>query len=509
MNEQEMEKDSGTLPETEEGTIPKAEEGAIPEEEEGIIPEAEEGTMPDAEGKKKTKKKWIIGIAAGLVAAILIAFFCFSGWVQLPWMTNRYFLQHGLVAKQAWVQDGDSYFYTDENGCMVTGLQEIDGSHYYFEPETGVMQTGWITDGKSDQKMYFKPGSGKAPVGWTEIEGNVYRFSEQAVMLTGWQTVDDKKYYMDEEGRRCTGWQTIDGEEYYLDQEGAMHTGWLELDGDTYFLDKNGHKCTGRQTVKGKEYFFDNDGVMRTGWSQTDGKRYYYGSDGSMQTGLITVDGEKFYLGKDGAVDPGWHDGEDGSFYVCADGFVVDPEDGTGNYGRLIVRNVGIDVFLYTGNSRDDYQAIVNEENSAVVVQERRDLEPVIADRRSQGFDLSGIVKGNKACLVYADGTIQEYVCSRTTTGRNLGNDVVDGLNISIWRQNTGGIAAYSSAGKKDSAEVIAVFWEPVKSEAETSADENSGEENSADESSEDETENPESEGDASENDEAEESSEE
>ena len=481
--------------------------------------EKDNGAVPEAEGKKKGIMKKIIIAAAGIAAGLVIAFFCFSGWVQLPWMTNKYFLQHGSVAKQAWVQDGDSYFYTDENGHMVTGLQKIDGSYYYFEPETGVMQTGWITDGKSDQKMYFKPGSGKAPVGWAEIDGNVYMFSEQAVMLTGWQTVDDKKYYMDEEGRRCTGWQTIDGEEYYLDEEGAMHTGWLELDGDTYLMDKDGHKCTGRQTVKGKEYFFDNDGVMRTGWSQSNGKRYYYGSDGSMKTGLITVDGDKFYLGKDGAVDPGWHEGKDGSFYVCADGFVVDPRDGTGNYGRLIVRNVGIDVFLYTGDSRDDYQSIVDAENSAVVVQERRDLEPVIADRRSQGFDLSGIVKGNKACVVFADGTVQEYVCSRTTTGRNLGSDVVDGLNISIWRQNTGGLAAYASAGKKDPAEVIAVFWEPVKSEAETSSEgnaegENSTEEssegeNSADENSGQETENTEDESSASDNEEGEDSSEE
>ena len=128
-------------------------------------------------------------------------------------------------------------------------------------------------------------------------------------------------------------------------------------------------------------------------------------------------------------------------------------------------------------------------------------------------------MKGNKACVVYADGTVQEYVCSRTTTGRNLGSDVVDGLNISIWRQNTGGLAAYASAGKKDPAEVIAVFWEPVKSEAETSSEgnaegENSTEEssegeNSADENSGQETENTEDESSASDNEEGEDSSEE
>lgn len=469
--------------------------------------EKDNRTAPEAKGKRI--KKMIFIIAAGIAVVLLIAFFSFSGWVKFSWMTDRYFLQHGFVAKQSWIRDGDSYFHTDEKGRMETGLQEIDGFRYFFDTETGIMQTGWITAGEANQKMYFQPGSGKALVGWAEIEGNVYLFSEQAVMQTGWQTVDDKKYYLDEEGRRCTGWQTVDGEEYYLDEEGAMQTGWIELDGDTYLMDSEGHKCTGRQTVDGKIYFFNNDGVMLTGWSQANGKIYYYGSDGSMQTGIITVDGEKFYLGKDGAVDPGWHEGEDGSFYVCADGFVVDPQDGTGDFGRLIVRNAGIDVFLYTGDSRDDYQTIVDAENSAVVVQERRDLEPVIADRRSQGFNLSGIGKGSKACVVFADGTVQEYVCSRTTTGRNLGNDVVDDLNISIWRQNTGGLAAYASAGQKDPEEVIAVFWEPVESGDETSTEEDSMDENSEGDNSEDETESLEDEDDASEDDDEEESSEE
>ena len=194
------------------------------------------------------KKGRIIIIAAGIAAVLLIAFFCYSGWVKLPWMTNRYFLQHGFAAKQAWIQDGDDYSYTDEKGRMVTGLQNIEGSWYYFDMETGMMQTGWVTDEATQQKMYFKPGSGKASVGWAEIEGNIYYFSDRGEMQTGWQTLEGKKYYMDAKGCRCTGWQTIDGEEYYLDEEGAMQTGWLTVDGDTYWMDSEGHKCTGKQT---------------------------------------------------------------------------------------------------------------------------------------------------------------------------------------------------------------------------------------------------------------------
>ena len=93
------------------------------------------------------KKKRRILIAAGAAAAIVIAYFCYSGWMQLPWMQNKYFLVHGIPAKQQWVQDGDSYYYMDENGRMSEGLQTVDGNHYYFDEETGVMQTGWIEEG--------------------------------------------------------------------------------------------------------------------------------------------------------------------------------------------------------------------------------------------------------------------------------------------------------------------------------------------------------------------------
>ena len=438
-------------------------------------------SKPAAKNKKKKKRFIILLAAAGIIAALLIAYFNFSGWVQLPWMDERCFLEHGIPANQSWVQDGDDYYYTDEKGRMVTDLQAIDGDYYYFDPETGTMQTGWITL-EENKTMYFQPGIGKAMKGWAVIDGKMYRFTDEGVMLRGWINVNNNMYFMDDNGVMQTGWLTIDGETYYLAENGIMQTGWVTIGDDTYLMDEEGHKCTGKQIVDGKEYFFDNDGVMRTGWSVSNGKRYYYGSDGTMQTGLITVNGEDFYLGEDGAVDPGWHKRDDeSSFYVCTDGFVLDPQDGTGDYGRLIVRSVGIDVFLYAGNSRDDYQPIVDAENSAVVVQERRDLQPVIADRRSQGFNLSGITTGSSAYVVYADGSVQEFECVRTTTASNQGSDVVDGINISVWKQNSGGLGAYASAGTKNPEEVIAVFWEPVQTKDESSSGDTENAENAGD----------------------------
>ena len=163
-------------------------------------------------------------------------------------------------------------------------------------------------------------------------------------------------------------------------------------------------------------------------------------------------------------MEPGWHWEDDSRFYVCSDGFVLDAEEETGDYGRFVVRGTGLDVCLFTAPSREEYQTVVDNENSALVVQERRDLEPVIADRRSQGFDMKRVKEGSIALVLYPDGTVQEFTCSRRTTGSNIGSDVVDEAGLSIWKQNEGGLCTYSSAGGSDSDEVSVCFWTPVLS---------------------------------------------
>lgn len=426
---------------------------------------------------KKLKNSRNARIAAAAVAAVLlILYFSYSGWLQFPWMQNRYYLRHGIPASSIWVRDGDDYFYIGQGGKVSEGMQEIDGSRYYFEEETGVMQTGWLESPDQKGKMYFAPGSGKGAIGWTQIGNSTYYFSEQGILQTGWLTIGTDQYYLDEEGRRCTGWHLVDDEKYFFDENGVMQTGWVEIEGKKFLLDQEGHRRTGKQVENGKHYYFDRDGVMQTGWVEIDGEKYFYGDDGTRQTGLVTVDGESFYIEKDGTVRPGWHEDGEERFYVCNDGFVLDPRYGMGNYGRLVIRDAGIDVWLFTGESRDDYQEIVDEENSALVVQERRDLQPVIADRKSQGFDLSGIKEGSSACVIYEDETVGEFVCVRSVIGRNEGTDVFDDEGDSIWKQNEDGLCAYSSAGTSDPQEVVVVFWEPASQE------EGDGEETAADE---------------------------
>ena len=122
---------------------------------------------------------------------------------------------------------------------------------------------------------------------------------------------------------------------------------------------------------------------------------------------------------------------------------------------------------MYLARSRKNYQSITDAEDSALVVKERRDHEPVVADRKSQGFDLTGLQDDAFAYILNTDQTIQEYSCVRIVEGTNKGDDVVDENGDSIWRQNEGGICTYSSAGKPDRTRVIIAFWTPAAEEKE------------------------------------------
>ena len=438
-----------------------------------------------------------------------------EGWIRMPDGAYCYFGADGDMVTGLQQISGDRYYFDPDSGEMKTGWMTISaaaaggaaaavsaegpagmtaeeaavsataeasaaggsagsaGSAADFSviegrAEGNASETAAATQTASPQedsaRMYFRSPSGKAAVGWEEINGDVYGFSDQGILQTGWIERDGQRYYLDELGRRQTGWQTIDEETYYLGDDGAMQTGWVRADRKTYLLDEKGHKLTGRQTVNGKKYRLNRDGVLLTGWIEENGKKYYYGQDGAMQTGFVTIGGERYYLSEDGTVEPGWHWENDSRFYVCSDGFVLDAEEETGDYGRFVVRGTGLDVCLFTAPSREEYQTVVDNENSALVVQERRDLEPVIADRRSQGFDMKKVKEGSIALVLYPDGTVQEFTCSRWTTGSNLGSDVVDEAGLSIWKQNEGGLCTYSSAGENNPDEVIVCFWTQVLS---------------------------------------------
>ena len=196
-----------------------------------------------------------------------------------------------------WVQDGDTWYYINEDGSKAVGWLKV-GAWYYFD-ENGVMQTGWKEIGgvwycfRSSGSMYesswlqwgsswyYLTAGGSMATGWKQIGEKWYLFNDGGVMLTGWQKEGGKWYYLESNGAMKTGWVQSGGKWYYLESNGAMKTGWLDYNNNWYYLDKSsGAMITGWKTIDGYKYYFFDDGRMATGTVRINGRRYKFDDNG-------------------------------------------------------------------------------------------------------------------------------------------------------------------------------------------------------------------------------------
>ena len=196
---------------------------------------------------------------------------------------------------ETWVQEGNNWFYYDENSEKVTGWYKV-GAWYYFD-ENGVMQTGWQ---KIDGVWYYLRPSGSMYTGWLQFGGSWYYLKSSGAMATGWEKVNGTWYYFSGSGVMLTGWQQSGGTWYYLESSGAMKTGWLLSGGKWYYLNDSGAMATGWVKSGNNWYYMDSSGVMITGWKTVGQYTYYFDNNGKMVTGVITIDGNRYKFADDG-----------------------------------------------------------------------------------------------------------------------------------------------------------------------------------------------------------------
>ena len=170
-----------------------------------------------------------------------------------------YYGKNGKAVISRWQKIGESWYYFNEDGQMMTGKVEIDDATYYLgEANDGVMKTGWIQlenesdDPEMTHSWYYFDTNGKMVENQVDkkISGDYYTFVD-GVMQTGWfklpvseqeenatpsdatentaATVAGYPYYEPENGKHVTGWRTIEG------VEGFRQAGKL-----SHFYFKNG-----------------------------------------------------------------------------------------------------------------------------------------------------------------------------------------------------------------------------------------------------------------------------
>ena len=206
---------------------------------------------------------------------------------------KTYYYLNYRKQKNAWVQDGQDWYYMDGEGLASTGWLELSGQTYYLDDSTGKMVTGWKSENGS---WYYFGGSGAMDTGWINDNGTWYYAGPDGVMATGWLEDNGSHYYLTGSGAMAVGWVKVDGSWYYMDGSGAMQTGWINDNGTWYYTGPNGVMATGWLEEGGAHYYLRGDGSMATGWREMDGAWYYFDGSGRMATGITQVNGLHYYL---------------------------------------------------------------------------------------------------------------------------------------------------------------------------------------------------------------------
>lgn len=112
----------------------------------------------------------------------------------------RYRLTDGTFLKKDWLLDQGKWYYLDEGGYMLTGMQKIKTKYYYFL-DSGAMAVGWVYD-EDEDCWYYMNQDGTRKTGWLSVGGAWYWFDSKGKMFNGgYRMVSEHKYYFFDNGQ--------------------------------------------------------------------------------------------------------------------------------------------------------------------------------------------------------------------------------------------------------------------------------------------------------------------
>lgn len=103
------------------------------------------------------------------------------------------------------------WYYLGSDGYVKTGwFADNTGKWYYLNPVSngtkGAMQTGWLTDPLDGNRYYLDPQTGQMAIGWVNVDGVWYYFTESEGEYSGWKwDAVTGAWQYENIGRRSTG----------------------------------------------------------------------------------------------------------------------------------------------------------------------------------------------------------------------------------------------------------------------------------------------------------------
>ena len=177
----------------------------------------------------------------------------------------------------------NEWYYFDQTGKAVTGLQKIGQQTLYFDQD-GKQVKGKVVTLADKSIRYFDANSGEMAVG---------KFAEGA---------KNEWYYFDQAGKAVTGLQKIGQQTLYFDQDGKQVKGQLVTLADKsirYFDANSGEMAVGKfvEGAKNEWYYFDQAGKAVTGLQQIGQQTLYFDQNGKQVKGkIVYVNGANRYF---------------------------------------------------------------------------------------------------------------------------------------------------------------------------------------------------------------------
>ena len=356
--------------------------------------------------RKQTKLVAVLSAAALLAIGASMTSMAAQGWQQEgdDWY---YYDNNGDYVVNEWKKSGNNWYYLGDDGYMMKNYLLEDGDSIYYLDGNGVMVTNsWVAytpeddyeEDAPDHYWYYFQNNGRAVKASDDlkkktINGKTYGFDDNGRMLFGFVT---------EDGDRITDEDPFEDAMYYFgdSDDGAMHKGWLqytdgsELEGTVgwdaengakdyddldemwfFFNPTNGEKVAGNttdgpkaKTYNGNKYLFDEHGVMISEWS-TDGaststSKYYNGQT----EGWLKKSGWIWAIPSTVINDDDYQDDEYRWFYAPTSGKVVKEDLKSINGKKYIFDKTGImkaGLIILDSTDNDIIIDLIDEEETA------------------------------------------------------------------------------------------------------------------------------------------------
>ncbi len=408
--------------------------------------------------RKQTKLVAVLSAAALLAIGASMTSMAAQGWQQEgdDWY---YYDNNGDYVVNEWKKSGNNWYYLGDDGYMMKNYLLEDGDSVYYLDGNGVMVTNsWVAytpeddyeEDAPDHYWYYFQNNGRAVkssdgVKKKTINGKTYGFDESGRMLFGFVTSD---------GDRITDEDPFEDAMYYFgdSDDGAMHQSWLhytdgsELDGtygwaDTkdyddldemwfYFNPSTGKKVgeegkATTKTINGNKYIFDEHGVMVSEWSTevtktaTNSKYYNDQTQGWLErTGWIWAVPSVDINSEDNAND------EYRWFYAPSSGRVVTKDVKTINGKKYLFDETGIMRDGLAILDKDDYILALIDEDETEGSQlmkgdyEIDDIDGLDSGKTKEALDIEG------AALYYFSGDGETEGSMKT--GKNIKIELED-----------------------------------------------------------------------------------